>query len=284
MSRSYERITTLDDPRVARYRNLKERTARGECIFVTEGHFVTQRLLDSPFEAESVFVYEEHLPIYLERVPPHVPLYVGDRELMHQIAGIKFHQGVLAAGKRKPDPKLEDVLPPPEKEGALRLVVCPHITKPENVGLVFRSAGAFGMDAVILGERSCDPFSRRALRVSMGATMMVPYYRAKRLIDELPDIARRWRIELVGTIVDPQAECIVDFAWSERTAVLMGHETDGLDETWQGVCHRCVTIPMAPEVDSLNLGVATGVFLYELNRSRLPSQAIENRRQAGTPA
>ncbi|RMG00279.1 MAG: hypothetical protein D6741_07115, partial [Planctomycetota bacterium] len=99
-----------------------------------------------------------------------------------------------------------------------------------------------------------------------------------------PDIARRWRIELVGTIVDPQAECIVDVAWSERTAVLMGHETDGLDETWQRVCHRCVTIPMAPEVDSLNLGVATGVFLYELNRSRLPSQAIENRRQAGTPA
>lgn len=269
MSRPYEIIRSLDDPRVARYRNLRERTARGECIFVAEGHFVTRRLLESDYETESVFVYEEHLPRYQEMVPEEVPLYAGNRELMHRIAGIKFHQGVLAAGKRRPDPPIEQVLPPPDEDHPLRLLVCPHITKPENVGLVFRSAGAFGTHAVILGERSCDAFSRRALRVSMGATLMVPHYRARRLIAELPETARRWHLELVATVVDSQAECLADFQWKDRTAIVMGHETEGLDSGWQSICHRRVTIPMAPEVDSLNLGVAAGVFLYELNRQRL---------------
>lgn len=282
MPRQWIRVESLDDPRLAPYRNLPERTLRGEAIFVTEGWLVTERLLNSSYPTESVLIAEDCLADYAERIPSEIPLYVGPRDLLYQIAGYQFHQGILAVGKRRILPSVRDVLPPPDQPGPLLLVICPQITKPENIGLVFRSAAAFGVDAVILGERCAEPFSRRILRVSMGAVLHLPLAKTENLRAELELLKRLWQVELVATVLDPQAISLPDFSPPPRLGLLLGHETEGLSQGWEDLCDHRVTIPMAPGVDSLNLGVAAGVFLYEIRRTSLSRGHAKERPHAAS--
>ncbi|HOA50788.1 MAG: RNA methyltransferase [Thermogutta sp.] len=269
MSRSWIRVDSLDDPRLAPYRNLPERTLRGESIFITEGWLVTERLLKSTYETESVLLAEDCAAEYADQVPDSIPLYVGPRELLYQVVGYQFHQGVLAVGRRRILPSVRDVLPPPDRPGPLMVVVCPQITKPENIGLVFRSAAAFDVDAVILGERCAEPFSRRILRVSMGAVLHLPMAKTNNLREELAILKREWNVALVASVLDPTAVSLPDFSPPERVGLLLGHETEGLREGWADLCDYSVTIPMSSLVDSLNLGVAAGIFLYEFRRNGL---------------
>ena len=269
MPREVIRVDSWDDPHLAPYRNLPERTLRGESIFITEGWLVTERLLKSRYETESVLLSEDCADRFIDQIPAAIPVYVGPRELLYQVVGYQFHQGILAVGKRRILPSVRDVLPPPDKSGPLLLVICPQITKPDNIGLVFRSAAAFGVDAVILGERCAEPFSRRILRVSMGAVLHLPLAKTQHLRGELETLKREWRVELVATVLDPPAVSLPDFTPPERLGLLFGHETEGLSEGWEDLCDHRVTIPMSPLVDSLNLGVAAGVFLYEIRRSAL---------------
>lgn len=269
MPRAWIRVDCLDDSRVAPYRNLPERTLRGEAIFITEGWLVTERLLKSQYETESVLMAEDCAAEYADRIPESIPLYVGPRELLYQVVGYQFHQGILAVGRRKILPSVRDVLPPPDRPGPLLVVLCPQITKPENIGLVFRSAAAFAVDAVILGERCAEPFSRRILRVSMGAVLHLPLAKTPNLHAELEVLKREWRLELVATVLDSTAISLPDFSPPQRLGLLLGHETEGLKDGWLDLCDHRVTIPMSHLVDSLNLGVAAGVFLYEFRRNGL---------------
>jgi tRNA G18 (ribose-2'-O)-methylase SpoU len=259
-------IVDLDDPLVAIYRNMPDRTLRGESIFVAEGRILTQRLLASGFEVESVFVTPDYLDEVTALAEEGVPVYVAEEALMLKIVGFKFHRGMMAAGRRPEELALDKLLPRPEETRRLRLAVCPEITKPENMGLMFRAAAGLGADGLIFGERSCDPFSRRALRVSMGTVLSMPYRKATCLRDDLQAIRHTWRVELFAAVLDAEAEPLDKVVWPDRAAVLIGNEFDGLGREWVELCQRKVTIPMARATDSLNLGVAAGIFLYAMKR------------------
>jgi tRNA G18 (ribose-2'-O)-methylase SpoU len=267
-----ERIESLDDPRVAAYRNLRERTLRGESIFVTEGRLLALRLLASDYQAESLLVTEAHAAELARPVGGRVPLYVAADTLVRQIVGFPFHRGVLAVGRRPAPLGLGDLLGSCERTGTsdsptgLRLIVCPEITQPENLGLVFRTAAAFGVDGLVLGKRSCDPLSRRSLRLSMGAVLQVPFLKSADLSADLRALKDRWGVALVATVLDQQVERLADFHWPLRVALLFGNEFEGLRPEWLSLCDRRVTIPMHPGTDSLNLGVAAGIVVYEMCR------------------
>jgi tRNA G18 (ribose-2'-O)-methylase SpoU len=148
-------------------------------------------------------------------------------------------------------------------------VVLPDATKPDNLGLAFRCAAALGAEAVVLGERCCDPFSRRALRVSMGGVLQTPIFRAENLLDEIAEARRRRGVRFFATVLNDEAASLPEIdAWPERTAFVFGNEYSGLTPEFVDACDRSVMIPMRPDVDSLNLGVSVGVFLYEFNRAR----------------
>ncbi len=266
-SRSYEPVDDIDDPRLAPYRNLPERTLRGEALFIAEGWFVTERLLHSEYACASVLMAADHLDEFADRIPDSIPLYVGDRRLLYAVVGYKFHQGILAVGRRKPFRSPEQLFAPPWKSDSI-WVVCPEVTKPENLGLVFRSAAAFGVSGVLLGERCCDPFTRRALRVSMGAVTAVPIARTSDLHADLKALKERYGLHLAATVLSESAVPLPDFTCPFPCVLMLGHETEGLGR-WLELCDSQVTIPMTPEVDSLNLGVAAGVFLYEFRRAAL---------------
>jgi len=261
-----EHIDSLDDPRLDAYRNLRDRTLRGESLFVAEGRVVVRRLLESRFEVESVLVSEgdvaEFAPLAAGRG---VPLYAAPAGLLSKIVGFPFHLGVLAAGRRRPLCPLDTLLSPPPLE-TLRILVLPEVTKPENLGLAVRSAAAFGLDAVLLGAQCCDPLSRRALRVSMGTVLQIPLGRSENLTDDLVRLKHHWGAVLVAAVLDTHAQRLAEVCWPPRAAVLIGNEWSGLREGWLALCDTRVTIPMHPGVDSLNLGVAAGIFLYEMTR------------------
>ncbi len=331
-----QRIGSIDDPRIAAYRNLRDRTLRGEGIFVAEGRLLVHRLLNSVFATESVLVAEPFAEEFARAVPAGVPLYLATEEVQREIVGFNFHRGVLAAGLRHPLPSISELLdgfvahrcgevwdkveqdvggpaqaapkpacagldgskpaqapdgppgtrladPSPPRAGRSRsLVVLPDVTKPENLGLIVRSAAALGAGGVLLGERCCDPLSRRALRLSMGSVLQVPLARSIDLAADLVLLKQRFGYELFAAVLDADAESLPGVHWPDCTAILFGNEFDGLRAEWHTHCSRRVTIPMHAGVDSLNLGVAAGVFLYDLQRGSQPAGGEPPKNTQGT--
>ena len=259
------RIDSLDDPRVAAYRNLRDRTLRGERMFVAEGGLLVTRLLASRFAAESLLVAEPRVAEFLSQVPAETPIYVAAEAIVQAIIGFHLHQGVLAAGARRPEMELEEMLGLP-RDRPLGVIVCPAITKPENMGLIFRVAAGLGAGGLLLGPQCCDPFSRRCLRVSMGAVLRAPFRKSPNLAADLKALGERWGVEMLAAVLDERATPLGRVCWPHHAAVMLGNEFDGLGDAWLEFCTRRITIPMALETDSLNLGVAAGIFVYEMMR------------------
>jgi len=258
-------VTSLDDPRLAPYRNVKEaELAREGDRFVVEGHFVVQRLLTSDFSVESVLVAQRQLEAMKPFLRAGVPVYVAPDAMMNQILGFQFHSGVIAVGKRKP-PRLARELLDAGKE-RLTVVVLPETSGLQNVGSIVRIAAAFGADAVLVGEKSADPYYRLPIRVSMGNCFRLPVMHCHNLATELAELRDTLGVELVATVCQEGAEELARFRRPNRCAILFGGEGYGLSEQWLALCTRRVTIPMQNGTDSLNVAVSAAVFLYHFTQ------------------
>jgi len=263
-------IETLDDPRIAGYRAVRDADLRGGHTFLAEGRHNVRRLLTvSRFRTRSVFVTPaglEGIRDALLRAPRPAPVYLASQRLMNDVVGYDMHRGCLAEGERGPEAELESLWDMSGQPPRL-CVVLEDVTNPENVGGVFRNALAFGAGAVLLTPRSVDPLYRRSIRVSMGAALRVPFARAARWPEELP------RLRAAGVAVValearrggalPLAELELP-AGTRGVALLVGCEGSGLSQAARQQASICVTIPMAPGIDSLNTATATGIALHHL--------------------
>ena len=258
-------IESLDDPRVEPYRNLKMKNLqRGGEFFIAEGTKVVERLLDSDFQTASVFISERRVEQWKHKVAPEIPLYVASQEVMNGLVGFDFHVGVVGCGVRRPSSLLEDLLPKAARR--LTIVACPHCDNPENLGAIIRIGGAFGIDALLLGTRCCDPFSRRVIRVSMGTAFKLPIVESINLADDLQRLKQQWQFELAATVLDEGAETLDQANRSSRFGILLGNEDQGLDDSWTSLCDRQLTIPMCRGTDSLNVAVTAGIILHHFTR------------------
>lgn len=260
-------VDSLADPRVAPYRNLKDRDlAREGGRFIAEGLTVTTRLLRSTtHRCESVMTARRRLDAVRPLVPDTVPIYVVPDPLVHEIVGYKFHSGVMAVGVRPAVPRIEHVFP---RRGRCLLGVCPKTASTDNLGALIRISAAFGCDAMLLGEECCDPYYRQSVRVSMGAVFALPIVRTDDIRRDLRTLRECLDVTLIATVLDDDAESLDSLPALPRAAVLFGNESAGLERELVDLCDRRVTIPMRLGVDSLNVAVAAGVFLYELTRDR----------------
>jgi tRNA G18 (ribose-2'-O)-methylase SpoU len=257
-----ESISTLDDPRVWHFRDLKDRALdRSGKWFIAEGEHVVRRLLASDFAVESVFLSEKRAAEIAPVVPPHVPVYVASQHLMEQVVGFKFHSGVVACGRRKPRATIDEVIPK-DRERRLTIVACPDLSNVENIGSMIRLCAGFGVDALVLGEHSHDPFWRQSVRVSMGTVFSLPIVHSDNLLRDLTRLRDEWGVELAATVLDEGAEALSDAPRGARFGLLFGNEAQGLDVAHVAACQRRVTIPMKLGTDSLNVAVAAGIFLY----------------------
>ncbi len=254
-------VASIDDPRLACYRELsKSNLTRQSGLFIAEGQKVVERLIASDFEVASLLAEPEYAERYQPRLPPEVPLYVASRELLQSTIGFKFHRGVLAAGKRK-QPLACNLLLASLSHPRATLLVCPDVQDPTNLGSIVRSSAAFGAAGLVLGSHCADPFSRRVLRVSMGAALALPIVESPDLAVDLALLAAS-QFELVATVLDPAAEPLAGSQRRQRLAILLGSEGHGLGDEWLTLAHRRVTIPMQLGIDSLNVAIAAAVLLY----------------------
>lgn len=258
-------ITSLDDPRLAPYRDVKTKRAEArEGKFIAEGHRVVERLLSSRYPVESILATDRRRHL-LEGVDLRgAPVLLLPEDLASELVGYQFHGGIMACVTRLPGPAIGDLFGPGSTTSEL-VVVCPRITDPDNLGGLMRLCRAFGAAALVVGPPSVDPFSRRVLRVSMGNAFHLPIVQPADLGATLSDL-KAAGFELAATLLDPSAVPLATMARPRRLALLLGNEADGLEPEWAGRCDHKVLIPMALGTDSLNVTVSAGIFLYHFTQ------------------
>jgi len=280
------KITSLDLPELAPYRTMRrplEHEAQG--IFVAEGEKVVRRLLESRFEVVSVLLPEKHLDSFrplLEARPEKLAVYLADKKLLESLIGFSMYQGQLAVGKIPPSASLNDIASKNPKP--LLLVAVDALTNAENLGALVRNCVAFGVQALIVGETSSSPFLRRAVRNSMGTILQLPVIELAKLGQRHQFTAKphTTKLTLVDCLKELRARGVRCLAAHPRTdkkflsqadfsgecCIVFGSEGDGISAPVLEACDEAVAIPMPPAVDSLNVGAAAAVFLYEVARQR----------------
>jgi tRNA G18 (ribose-2'-O)-methylase SpoU len=225
-----------------------------------EGAFLVERAEEAGLAIEELFCVpsreEWACGILGGRAAPRV---LPEAEIS-RFAGYPFHRGALAFAKRPQPASPPEFLP---LVGQSTVLVLPEIGDPENLGAAFRNASAFGCSAIFLGPTGPDPLCRRALRVSMGAVLTLPWTRLEGP-EELAAVAEGYSYKTAACVLDPKASDLRSWKRPERLALVFGNEAFGISGPWLESCGDRITLPMLGGTDSLNLAAAAAVFLYAL--------------------
>ena len=257
-------ISSLCDPGVEVFGQLTEAQLRNTLdpekgLFIAESPKVIRVALDAGYEPVSLLCERRHITgdaaDIIDRCPD-IPVYTGERDLLAQLTGYTLTRGVLCAMRRPKERPFADVL-----EGARRVVVIDGVVDTTNIGAIFRSAAALGIDAVLLTRQSCDPWNRRAVRVSMGSVFLVPWT----WLDNYANLTALGFKTVAMALTDKSISLDDPVLKAEpRLAIVMGTEGDGLPQTTIASTDYVVRIPMAHGVDSLNVAAAAAVAFWEL--------------------
>ena len=260
-------IDDPDDPRVAAYRDVRERDLVGrEGRFIAEGEVVLRRLLQSVrFTPVSVLLAQkraEKLAPVVAAAGPETPVYVASQPVIDALAGFHLHRGVLALGRDQSELSAEALLSSLPSRG-IALVLC-GVGNHDNMGGLFRNAAAFGAAAVLLDFACCNPLYRKAIRVSVGAVLQTPFA-VLNTTEDMIALLRRHAIEPIA-LSPAGAERLYDVRPAGKIALLVGAEGPGLAPDILRRC-RTVRIPMAAGFDSLNVAAAAAVALHHLTNA-----------------
>ena len=261
------RIDRADDPRIASYGAIRERDLVGrEGRFIAEGKVVLNMLFSARrFEVESALILDTKLPGVTEtlaQAPAGLPVYIASQEVMDAIAGFHIHRGILAVGRRPASGNQIGTLLSTLPDDAL-VVVLIGISNHDNVGAIFRNAAAFEANAVLLDAGSCDPLYRKAIRVSVGATLKVPFAKEGGEQDIFAALAERGFRQFA--LSPSGGTALGDVDAKGPVALYLGTEGEGLPKNLMARM-TSVRIPMSQEFDSLNVGAASAIALHRLWR------------------
>jgi len=258
-------IDDPDDPRVAAYRDVRERDLVGRHgRFVAEGRVVLNVLLGprARHRVQSLLIAEKRIDgigELLEQVPDGVPVHVAAQAVIDAITGFHIHRGLLAIGEREPMPAAETLLAGLGPRALV--VVLSAIANHDNMGGICRNAAAFGADAVLLDTDCCDPFYRKAIRVSVGAALTLPFARVAS-VDAALDLLAAGGFTALA--LSPAGDTLLsDVVRPARVAALFGAEGPGLPQAVLART-RTVRIEMAGRMDSLNVATTSGIVLHHL--------------------
>ncbi len=259
-------VSDPDDPRVDEFRDLNSVDRRpdlptGKGLVIAEGVLVVQRMLASRFTPLALLGTDRRLAeLKANLVGVGAPYYRVSADVMAQVVGFHLNRGVLAAARRVPEPSVAQVI-----DGARTVVVLEGVNDHENLGSIFRNAAGLGVDAVVFGSGCADPLYRRAVRVSMGHALQVPYAHATDWPAELK-VLRDHDFQLLAMTPDERAQPLpaaMAALHDQRVAVLVGAEGPGLSEKAMRGCDIRVRIPMSRGTDSLNVATAAALAFYE---------------------
>ncbi len=264
-------ITDFSDPALDVYARLTEaqllnRFEPAKGMFIAESPKVIHRALDSGCCPVSLLMERKDIDgsawEILERCPE-IPVYTADEEVLCKLTGYHLTRGVLCAMLRPKLPTMEDIC-----RSANRVVILENVQNPTNVGAIFRSAAALGMDAVLLTPGCSDPLYRRSARVSMGTVLQIPWTFTPVWPEEGLAQLKALGFKTAAMALSDKSVSIDDpsLLAEEKLAILMGSEGDGLTETTIAACDYTVKIPMYHGVDSLNVAAASAVAFWQLRK------------------
>ena len=269
-------ITDFQAPELDVYARLSENQLLNRCepekgMFIAESPRVIERALDAGYRPVSCLVEKRHIEGEAKEIIRrcgeigNVPVYTAEFDVLTQLTGFKLTRGMLCAMCRPPLPEVRQIC-----EGSRRIAILENVVNPTNVGAIFRSAAALGIDAVLLTYDSSDPLYRRAVRVSMGTVFQIPWTFFEK--DAWPEKGIRLLREQVfrtATMALRDDSVSIDNSQllaEEKLAVILGAEGDGLAFSTIADCDYTVRIPMSRGVDSLNVAAASAVAFWELGR------------------
>ena len=260
-------ITSLEQEGAAMFSTLTEAQLRRRIepeqgVFIVESPKVIRVALDAGYTPLALLCERRHLTGDAADIVARcgdIPIYTGERELLARLTGYTLTRGVLCAMRRPLPPKLADVC-----RQARRVAVVDAVTDTTNIGAIFRSAAALGIDAVVLTRDSCDPLNRRSVRVSMGSVFLIPWT----WVDDAVEDLRRLGFKTAAMALRDDSVSISDerLKQAERLAIILGTEGDGLPEDVISRADYTVRIPMSHHVDSLNVAAASAVAFWEILR------------------
>ncbi len=282
-----QKISSFDEPELQPYATMRRSFEHERLgIFVAEGVKVVKRLFESHFTVVSAILpgklLEELRPL-LESRPEQITVYLAEKELLETLTGFSMFQGVLAVGKFPPPASLDDILAKNPKPHLL--VAVDELANAENLGALVRNCVAFGVQALIVGETSSSPFLRRAVRNSMGTIFQLPVVELNRrgephirsgrritppsetLVQTLHDLRKRG-VHCIAAHPHTDKRILSQADFTKDCCIVFGSEGKGISPSVLEACDEAVAIPMPPGVDSLNVGGAAAVFLYETARQR----------------
>lgn len=261
-------ITSLDHPGVEVFSSLTEAQLRSgrytdKEIFIAESPKVIHVALNAGYRATALLCERRHIDgdaaAIISRIGDEVPVYTGDRDLLASLTGYTLTRGVLCAMERPALPTIADIC-----HTAHRIAVIHGVVDTTNIGAIFRSAAALGIDAIALTTDSCDPLNRRSVRVSMGSVFLIPWTWIEGSVQQLNDYGFKTAAMALTdrsiSIDDPRLPEV------ERLAIVLGTEGDGLPHTTIKDADYVVRIPMSHQVDSLNVAAASAVAFWELRK------------------
>ena len=262
-------ITNFSAPELDVYARLTEaqllnRFEPAKGMFIAESPKVIHRALDAGCQPVSLLMERKDIDGSAAEIIarcPEIPVFTADEDLLCNLTGYHLTRGVLCAMRRPKLPTVEEIC-----QSARRVVVLENVQNPTNVGAIFRSAAALGMDAVLLTPGCSNPLYRRSARVSMGTVFQVPWtYVEENWVEQLRELG--FKTAAMALKDDSYSIDAPELRAAEKLAVVLGSEGDGLAETTIARCDYTVKIPMYHGVDSLNVAAASAVAFWEL-RSR----------------
>jgi tRNA G18 (ribose-2'-O)-methylase SpoU len=259
-------ISSIKDERLQLFTSMTEAQLRNRLnqeqgVFIAESPKVIRVALQAGYQPQALLCEQKHIEGDARDIieaHPEMPVYTGSREMLSELTGYTLTRGVLCAMRRKPEPKLEDVL-----RDAHRVCIIDAVCDTTNIGAIFRSAAALGIDAVLLTRSSCDPLNRRAIRVSMGTIFLVPWTWLDSY-SQLHDLG----FKSAAMALTDQSISLDDpiLKQQDKLAFIMGTEGDGLPQQTINDADFTVRIPMSHQVDSLNVAAAAAVAFWELRK------------------
>ena len=263
-------IHSLQEPGIEIFSTLTEAQLRNKLdaekgLFIAESPKVIRVALQAGYQPQALLCERRHITgdaaDIIAACPTDIPVYTGDRELLAKLTGYTLTRGVLCAMRRPAKQSVADVLSRIPTDKKHRIVVIDGVVDTTNIGAIFRSAAALGIDAVLLTRSSCDPLNRRAVRVSMGSVFLVPWT----WLDSY-DTLRQLGYRTAAMALTDKSISLDDPILKEqqRLAFIMGTEGDGLPKQTIADADFTVRIPMSHQVDSLNVAAAAAVAFWEL--------------------
>ncbi len=238
-------------------------------IFVIEGDKVVKRFFESQLELVSVLLTEGMFEAYRESIEKRneaVIVYIAKKELLMHIVGFKYHQGIMAVG-RVPQllsvKNLMDLSTEP-----LLIVALDRLESAENTGVLVRNCAACGVNGLLVGETSADPYLRRAVRNSMGTVFRVPVIKCQSLKESLLYLRQKYKFQVLAAHPRIDSVALNKSDLTKNTVLVFGNEGEGISQSIIDVSDYSITIPMSSGIDSFNVACASAIMLYEANRQR----------------